>query len=159
MNPANKWLLGLASASLISSVAMWEGKRNIAYEDLAGVLTVCYGYTGKDIVPERVYSDPECKALLRTEVLEHARGVLNCVTQPLKENQYNAFVLMAYNIGVAGFCSSRALRLFNSGDVKASCRAIAYSPKGNPVWSFVGKKFVQGLHNRRKYEMHLCMKV
>lgn len=159
MNPANKWLLGVAAPALIAGVALWEGTRYTPYYDLAGVLTVCSGYTGKDIDKNKIYSSSECKTLLRKEVIEHANGVLNCVKAPLKENQYNAFVLMAYNVGVSGFCSSRALRLFNEGRTKEACRAIAYSPSGTPVWSFVRGRFIQGLHNRRLYEMNTCLGV
>jgi lysozyme len=136
---------------------LWEGIRTTSYEDLAGVTTVCYGYTGEDIIKGKTYSKGECTLLLRKEVLEHSKGVLECVKAPLKENEYNAFVLMAYNVGVSGFCSSRALRLFNEGKTIEACRAIAYSPNGAPNWSYVKGKFVQGLHNRRIYEMKMCL--
>lgn len=159
MHPANKWLIGLAGPALIAGAALWEGTRLTSYYDLAGVLTVCSGYTGKDIVRDKVYTPGECNLLLRKEVLEHSKGVLNCVNAPLKEHQYNAFVLMAYNVGVSGFCSSRALRLFNEGRIEEACRAIAYSPTGSPAWSFVKGKYVPGLHNRRIYEMNTCLGV
>ena len=158
MHPSNKWLIGFAGAALISGAALWEGKRNIPYKDLAGVLTVCYGYTGKDINRNKKYSDKECEILLRKEIVEHSAGVLQCINRPLKENQYNAFVLMAYNIGTAGFCGSRAARLFNEGKSEEACKAIAYTPSGAPAWSYVNKtQFVQGLHNRRLYEMKMCL--
>lgn len=158
MNPSNKIFIGYVGASLLAGAAYWEGKRNIPYEDLAGIQTVCYGYTGKDI-QRRFYSDKECEILLRKEVLTHSQGVLNCVTKPLKENQYNAFTLMTYNIGVSGFCTSRALRLFNEGQSSDACLAIAYSIDGTPAWSFSKGKFIQGLHNRRLYEMNMCLGV
>jgi len=157
VHPANKWLLGLAGPALISGAMLWEGIRTVSYEDLAGVTTVCYGYTGEDIIKGKTYSKDECTLLLRKEVLEHSKGVLECVKAPLKENQYNAFVLMAYNVGVSGFCSSRALRLFNEGKTIEACKAIAYSPNGAPNWSYVKGKFIQGLHNRRIYEMKMCL--
>ena len=157
MNPRNKWLIGMVGPALLAGAMLWEGRVNTSYEDLAGVTTVCYGYTGKDIVKGEQYTNDECALLLRKEILIHAKGVLECVSAPLTEYQYNAFVLMAYNVGVSGFCNSRALRLFNTGKTEEACRAIAYSPTGAPVWSFVNNKFVQGLHNRRIYEMNMCL--
>ena len=157
MHPANKWLVGTIGAALISGVSLWEGTRYYAYRDLGGIPTVCQGYTGKGIIFGRKYSQSECNSFLRSQLKEHSLGVLECIKQPLQETQYNAFVLMAYNVGVHGFCSSRAARLFNEGRTIEACRAIAYTPTGSPAWSFVDGQFVQGLHNRRLYEMKMCL--
>lgn len=154
---ANKWLIGAASATLLSATAMWEGTRYYAYKDIVGVPTVCMGYTGSGIVFGRKYTHEECNAFLKKELVIHSTGVLNCVTRPLQEHQYNAFTLFAYNVGVSGACGSRAIRLFNEGRTEEACRALAYSPSGSPAWSYAGGKFVQGLHNRRIYEMRMCL--
>ena len=160
MNVRNKWLLGVVSAGLIGAAALWEGgvdgEVSKPYKDIGGVVTVCYGYTGKDI-EDRPYSKTECEKLLRNELREHAEGVLGCIKQPLNINQYEAFTLMAYNVGVNGFCNSRAVRLFNQGYSKEACRAMAYGPEGKPAWSYVKGKYVRGLHNRRIYEMNKCL--
>jgi len=157
MHPANKWLVGIISTSLISGAMLWEGMKTKPYKDIGGVVTVCMGYTGKDIVLDKVYTKEECKALLRKELAVHALGILNCVSQPLKPYQYDAFTLFAYNIGVSGACNSRAIRLFNKGDAIGGCNAIAYSTDGSPAWSYVGTTFVQGLFNRRLFERKMCM--
>ncbi|WP_145531836.1 glycoside hydrolase family protein, partial [Yersinia kristensenii] len=39
-----------------------EGRKYVAYYDVVGVLTVCDGHTGKDIIPNKKYSDAECDA-------------------------------------------------------------------------------------------------
>lgn len=159
MHPANKWLLGVASASLIASTAQWEGVSYTPYVDIAGITTVCYGYTGKDIEQGRRYTKDECRSLLSNELKEHGHGVLKCVSRPLKEHEYSAFTLFAYNVGVSGACNSRAIRLFNEGKTKEACDALAFSPTGKPAWSYVKGKFVQGLHNRRLYERSWCLGV
>ena len=156
MHPANKWLIGVIPATLISGAALLEGTRYYAYNDLAGIPTVCMGYTGKGIVFGKKYTHEECVTFLKTELTIHANGVIKCVNQPLKENEFVAFTLMAYNIGVQGFCGSRALKLFNEGRTAEACKAMAFGPSGKPAWSYVGDKFVQGLHNRRLYEMRMC---
>ena len=158
MHPANKWLVGYVSSALIASASVWEGTRYYAYRDLAGIPTVCQGHTGNGIIFGRKYSSAECNAFLRTDLIKHSNGVLECINKPLKENEFNAFVLFAYNGGVSGACRSRAFSQFNLGNSEAACKALAYSSKGVPVWSYVnGTQFVQGLHNRRLYEMKMCL--
>lgn len=157
MNPANRWLIGYVSSALIAGASLWEGTRYYAYKDLAGIPTVCQGHTGNGITFGRKYSDSECNAFLRTDLSKHADGVLKCINQPLKENEFNAFVLFAYNVGVSNACGSRAFTQFNLGNSKEACKALAYSLKGAPAWSYVGTEFVQGLHNRRIYEMNMCL--
>lgn len=155
--PANKWLIGVTGASLVAAATLWEGTKYYAYRDIVGVPTVCMGYTGPDIVFGKKYTHEECAAYLRKELVTHSTGLLQCVTRPLQEHQYNAFTLFTYNVGVAGACSSRAIRLFNEGRTEEACKALAYSPSGSPAWSYAGGKFVQGLHNRRIYEMKMCL--
>ena len=157
MHPANKWLVGYVSSALIASASVWEGTRYYAYKDLAGVPTVCQGHTGSGITFGRKYTPEECSAFLKADLKKHADGVLACINKPLKENEFNAFVLFAYNVGVYGACNSRAVALFNTGNAEAGCRAIAFSPSGSPVWAYVnGNQFSKGLHNRRLYEMKMC---
>lgn len=153
---ANKWLIGAASAALIGGATLWEGVRYVPYYDVAGVPTVCMGYTGTGITFGKRYSHEECTKLLKQELIEHGNGVLSCITRPMKENEYNAFTLMAYNIGVKAFCGSTTAKLFNSGNTSLACDRIAFSSDGSPNWSYAGGKFYKGLHNRRLYERLMC---
>lgn len=157
MHPANKALVGVVSASLVASAAFWEGTKYYAYKDIAGIPTVCEGYTGKGIIFGKKYSREECNHYTHTELAEHGKGVVNCINAPLTENQYNAFTLMAYNVGVKGFCGSTTVKHFNAGNVEAACNAMAHTPNGTPNWSYVNGKFVKGLYNRRLYEMKMCL--
>ena len=45
-----------------------EGRRYVAYRDVVGVLTVCDGHTGADIISSKRYSDAECNALLKADL-------------------------------------------------------------------------------------------
>lgn len=157
MHPANKWLIGVVSTSLLSGAIYWEGFAAKPYKDLGGVITVCMGYTGKDIVLDKLYTREECTVLLRKELAVHGEGVLKCVTAPLKQHQFNSFTLFAYNVGVTAACNSRAIRLFNAGNIYEACNAIAYSPSGKPAWSYVDGEYVQGLFNRRLFERKMCI--
>jgi lysozyme len=81
-HPQNKWLVGTVSAALLSGAVMWEGTRYYAYYDVAGIPTVCQGYTGSGIVFGKKYSTEECRAFLHKELVVHSAGVLNCITKP-----------------------------------------------------------------------------
>ncbi|EBP0013908.1 lysozyme, partial [Salmonella enterica] len=53
----NKIIAAMGGGAIAIAAAMLgghdglEGRRYVAYRDVAGVITVCDGYTGKDIVP------------------------------------------------------------------------------------------------------------
>lgn len=146
-------------ASVLTFVAGWEGLSLTVYKDIGGVPTWCYGQTGKN-VPTEPFTEAQCKALLAKSLEPYAETVLKAIPNaPMKVQE--AFTSFSYNVGQAGFLSSRALREARKGNWVEACRAMAYSPSGAPAWSFVtvdGKlKYVQGLHNRRKAEMNYCI--
>jgi len=151
MNSLNKWLLGSVSAAVIAGATYWEGTRYTAYNDIVGVLTVCNGYTGKDIVKGKIYTPQECKTLLTKELKAHGDGILKCINVPLTQYQFDAFTLFAYNVGVGAFCSSKSvLQPLNRGNYKAACDGLL-------KWVYADGKYVQGLYNRRMYERKMCL--
>lgn len=151
MNPANKWLIGALPAALISGAALWEGTKYYAYKDIVGVPTVCSGYTGKDIVFGKKYSPQECAAYLATELKEHSTGILKCINVPINQNEYIAYSLFAYNVGVTGACKSTSISLLNKNKRIEACNALLN-------WSYAGGVWVRGLNNRRQYEAAICKK-
>lgn len=52
-----------------------EGRRYEPYRDVVGVITVCDGHTGKDIVPGKHYTDAECDALLNQDLAQVAARI------------------------------------------------------------------------------------
>jgi lysozyme len=151
MNRSNLKYAGAITAALVASAALWEGTRYDPYYDIVGVLTVCQGYTGKDIVKGKRYSPAECKAFLEKELKVHQAGVLKCVNVPLKQHQIDAYTLFAYNVGVNAFCTSKSvLEPLNRGNTQAACDGLL-------KWAYAKGKFVQGLYNRRVYERKMCL--
>jgi lysozyme len=130
---------------------MWEGTEYVPYRDVVGVLTVCNGYTGPDIIPGRTYGKVECDMLLKKELTEHGMGVLKCTKVPLNQNQYDAFASFTYNVGVGAYCKSTLLRKLNAGDYTGACRELLR-------WDKAGGKVYRGLTKRRQAEMALCLK-
>lgn len=128
-------------------IAPWEGKVNTPYRDPVGILTVCYGHTGADIAQRR-YSDAECLQLMRADVKKHAKA-LECTDGRYNIRQGAAFVSLAYNIGVSGFCRSSAAKAAKAGDYAAACHKLALHVKAKG-------KVLQGLVDRRAYERAIC---
>ena len=161
MNKSNKWIAAiLVPLSLLVSVKQFEssGKEYpVAYKDVAGVLTVCDGHTGPDIVPGKVYTPRECNNLLEKDIAKHGRGVLECINVPITLKEYEAYTSFAFNIGVGNFCASNVLRTLNAGNHTLACKGIYQHPNGKPAWSNSGGKYVQGLQNRRYTEYKTCM--
>ena len=161
MNKSNKWIAAtLVPLSLLVSIKQFEssGKEHpIPYKDVAGVLTVCDGHTGSDIIQGKVYTPEECKNLLEKDIAKHGKGVLNCVEVPITLKEYEAYTSFAFNIGVGNFCASNVLRTLNAGNRELACKGIYQHPNGKPAWSYSGGKYVQGLQNRRIEEYKICM--
>lgn len=160
MSIRNKIILAGVSAALIGSIAvndklvrdvtLWEGTKYTAYYDVGGIPTVCQGYTGKEVVFGKKYTAEECNALLRSALKTHAEGMLNCVKVDLTQNEFNAYAMFTYNVGVGAFCKSSLLKKLNNNDRIGACNGLL-------AWSYAGGKYVQGLNNRRQYERNLCL--
>lgn len=128
-----------------------------AYRDIAGIATACDGIT-KGVRMGQAYSETQCIAMLERELLEHARGVMAC-TPPLadagRDNQRAAAVLLAYNIGVAGWCGSTAARRFNARQWRAGCEAFLLWDKARVNGVL---RQVRGLSARRQRERAICLR-
>lgn len=87
-------------------------------------------------------------ALQAIAVRPFERVVAQNVRVPLTQNQFDALVSFAYNIGEGGFRSSTALRRINAGDYAGGAQAMRLFNKS-------GGQVVQGLVNRRNDEVRL----
>lgn len=158
---ANRWIAAmLVPLSLLVGVKQFEssGKEYpVAYKDIAGVLTVCDGHTGPDIIPGKVYTPKECNNLLEKDIAKHGKGILACIDVPISYKEYEAYTSFAYNVGVAGFCGSNILKTLNKGEHALACKGLYVHPNGKPAWSNSNGKYVQGLQNRRVKEYQTCM--
>lgn len=161
MQKKNKWMLfALVPVTLFTGITQFEssGKTKLKpYKDIVGITTVCDGYTGKDIVLNKVYTQKECNELTIKDISKHGRGVLECVNVQISHKEYEAYTSFAYNVGVSNFCTSNILKTLNSGQHALACKGIYQHPNGKPAWSNAGGKYVQGLQNRRYKEYLTCM--
>ncbi|MBK1423845.1 lysozyme [Yersinia pseudotuberculosis] len=158
MSPAlrKKILAVSAGGALAIAVALLgghdgvEGREYIPYRDVAGVMTICDGHTGKDIIPGKKYSDAECDALLQKDLAPVQRTVDAAVKVPLSKYQKAALYSFTYNIGQGAFTKSTLLKKLNTGDIKGACDELRR-------WTYAGGKPWKGLQNRREIERELCL--
>lgn len=138
-----------AAGALVATVGAWEGKSNVPYRDVVGVLTVCYGETQQ---PMRTYSDAECKAMLEDRLADYAGPVLKRNPELRgHDSQVVAASSLAYNIGVANYNRSSVARLFSAGRWREACDAFL-------KWNRAGGRVVRGLTNRREAERRICLR-
>ena len=100
---------GVSAAVLLAAgglIAKWEGVRYAPYKDAVGVLTVCYGHTGPDIVPGKEYTAQECKALLDADMRVANGEVRRCLPMPMLRQVEVALTSATFNIGMAATKSS-----------------------------------------------------
>ncbi|EJJ4408623.1 lysozyme [Salmonella enterica] len=126
-----------------------EGRRYEPYHDVAGVLTVCDGHTGKDIIPGRRYTDAECDALLNQDLARVKAQIDPLIKVSIPESERAALYSFAYNVGTGAFARSTLLRKLNAGDHAGACNALKR-------WTYAGGKQWKGLVTRREIEHEVC---
>ena len=137
--------------AIVTLIQPWEGVVYVPYRDVVGVLTVCWGHTGRDIVPGRRYTREECQALLIGDVTVHTEQMARCVHRPMPQNVFSALVSLTFNIGVNAVCRSTAMRQINAGNWPAACQAMR-------SWERAGGHVIRGLRNRRNAENAVCVR-
>lgn len=145
--------VGLGSALALSGaylVAPNEGKVNTTYIDPVGILTVCYGNTGKEATKGKVYSDDQCLDQLAEDLREHDKQMMSYVYVPITDFQHAAILSFTYNVGVGSFKSSTLLKKLNAKDYTGACNEL-------PRWNKAGGKVLAGLVTRREAERQICL--
>ena len=93
-----------------------EGKRNTAYVDSVGVLTIGYGHTGPDVHAGTIWTDEQVETAFAKDLERFERAVNDAVKLPIPQHAFDALVSFAYNVGVGAFSSSTLVRMINAGN-------------------------------------------
>ncbi|EIY1193393.1 lysozyme [Salmonella enterica] len=155
LRPKIKMLLaGGASAVAIAAAMLGshdglEGRRYVPYRDVAGVLTICDGHTGKDIIPGRRYNDAECDALLNKDLAQVAARIAPLIKVSIPNSERAALYSFAYNVGTGAFAKSTLLKKLNAGDHAGACNELKR-------WTYAGGRQWKGLVTRREIEREVC---
>ncbi len=136
------------------------------YNDAAGHATIGYGHlihegkvSGKSSEKpfQQGLSEQNADKLLRSDLKEFEKRVKRDVKTPLSQNQFDALVIFAFNVGKGGFSASSALKETNKNNFSAV-------PDKMKLWNKItnektGKlEFSQGLMNRRIEETEIFSK-
>ena len=156
---AVKNMLGIPESMSVSNkgvdlICEFEGKRLVAYDDGVGIWTIGFG-TIKYPNGTRVKKGDTCtldqaKEYMRHDLIEFEHTVNSSIKVPLNQNQFDALVSLAYNIGSNAFKSSTLVKKLNTGDYQGAADQFN-------VWVNGGGKRMQGLVNRRDREKLLFL--
>ena len=108
-------------------------------------ITIGFGDTGGWKLGDRITRERADALFAERLAREFEPGVLGALTREPEQCQFDAFVSLAYNIGVGSFEESSALRKFNEGDLIGAQRAIT-------LWNKAGGRVMKGLQRRREAE-------
>lgn len=133
----------------IELLIRFEGYRANAYLDPIGIPTIGFGFV-KGVKMGDTMTLYDAKERLKRELVEYEQGVLSSMTRAPNQNQFDACVVFAFNVGVAGFKKSSVLKAHNRGDEQAAARAFA-------LWNRAGGKTWPGLTRRRAAEAALYL--
>jgi lysozyme len=115
-----KWPIITAGVELIKE---FEGFREHAYIDIAGVPTIGWGFTDGVKPGDRMTRDEGDKRLARELAVYTAEVREMCEVAP-NSYQLAALVSCAWNIGVEGLRGSSIIKAHNRGDNTAAARAF-----------------------------------
>ena len=145
------------NAAGLALIKEFESFRADAYLDPVGIPTVGYGTTsaaGVGItvrIPMRI-TEAQAQAYLAAALDKFAAHIRPLITAPINENEWAAFLSLAYNIGPGAFGKSSALRKFNQLDKEGAADAIL-------LWNKGGGQVLKGLVRRRAAERALFLTV
>lgn len=96
-------------------IKRWEGFREKAYFDVAGIPTIGYGHT-KDVHMGQSCTVQQADRWLREDALEAEKAVNRLVTVPISQSEFNSLVSFAFNLGAGALGGSTLLKMLNAGD-------------------------------------------
>lgn len=94
-----------------------EKLRLDSYQDSAGKWTIGYGHTGPEVGPNQTITEDEANARWDKDIAKFSKGVAEKLRNAPTQNQFDALVSLAYNIGSNAFGGSTVLKEFNKGNM------------------------------------------
>ena len=136
-------------------LAELEGVVLRPYKDSVGIPTIGIGSTYYEDGTKVTMKD---KAITKERAIQLAKNVVKSfearvnksIIVPMTQNQFDAMVLLCYNIGESGFARSSVVRNFNAGNLQKAADSFL-------LWNKAGGKVSKGLTNRRQKERNLFL--
>lgn len=141
------------SAEGRAAIVAREGRVLTAYKDSAGILTIGVGHTSAAGSPKVTkgmkITAAEADDILTRDLITFEAAVTNAVKVEINQNEFDALVSLAFNIGSEAFVKSTLLKKLNAGDRAGAADQFL-------VWNKAtvnGKKVaLKGLTTRRTAE-------
>ena len=133
----------------IALIQEFEGCKLAAYRDIVGVVTIGYGHTGSAKMGVTITQD-EADELLYGDILNFEECVTKAIRVQVVQEEFDACVSLAFNIGCNAFRASTLLRRLNACQFTEAADAFL-------MWNMAGGKVVPGLARRRAAERDLFL--
>lgn len=136
------------STNGLELIKKFEGLRLEAYLCSAGVLTIGYGHTA-GVRKGDVITKGTADKMLVDDIGVFEQAVSNAVTAPLTQNQFDALVSLAFNIGATALTNSTLVKKLN----------LRHDAADEFLrWRYVNRVESPGLLRRREAERALFLK-
>lgn len=134
----------------IDLIKHFEGLRLEPYQDSIGRWTIGYGHTGEGVENLGKITEEAAEFLLRQDLERFEDGVTGLLAYDVEQNEFDALVSLAFNIGLKNFENSTLLKMINDGD-----QTIETESQQFLRWNHAGGHVLPGLTNRREAEAAL----
>src|SRR5574344_5424 len=146
----------IPSQNCINMIKMFEGFRAKPYKCPAGVPTIGYGSTfysnGKKVtLKDKLITEQDATNLLTTVVTNFSSGVSKLLKIQVTQNQFDALVDFAYNVGIGNLKSSTLLKKVNAKNFSGAALEFI-------KWNKADGKVLPELTKRRTPEKDLFIK-
>ncbi len=135
----------------IDLIKNFESLQLRVYVDPVGIPTIGYGHTNGVTMATRPIVVSQADRFLAEDIEEFEAGVTAAVKVPLNQNQFDALVSFAFNLGIGSLQRSTLLKHLNA-------RKVAQAAAEFPRWNMAGGKALPGLTRRRAAEARLFNK-
>lgn len=133
----------------LAVVKSFEGCKLRAYLCPARVWTIGYGSTGPHVKAGMVITEKQAEDLLQEDLDRFEASVAKLADKP-SQNEFDAMVSLAFNIGTGAFARSSVLRRHNAGNKNGAAEAFL-------MWNKGGGRVLKGLVRRRIAEKGLYL--
>ena len=107
----------------VALIQEFEGFSPVAYRDPVGIWTIGYGFIEGVKEGDRI-SKEQGAARLRRELVKYEQAVIQATGGIASQNEFDALVSFAFNVGVDALKKSSVIKAHRRGDKQAAARAF-----------------------------------
>ena len=131
-------------------IKKYEGCKLEAYTCPAGIWTIGYGHTDSNVTSGTIISQEQADKLFNQDIKKFEKGVGQMVKVIINQNQFDALVSFAFNLGLGALQNSTLLKKLNTKDYQGAANEF-------DRWVYGGGKKLEGLVRRRREEKELFL--